>query len=816
MAKKQAGVWGIDIGQCAFKALRCVADGDRVVADAFEYIEYPKMLSQPEADTEQLIRDAVEKFVDRNDIRGDQISISVPGQSGLSKFFKPPPVDVKKIPDLVKFEARQQIPFDLNDVIWTYQQLGGVEADGFVVDTEIGLFAMKREQVLRAMEPYEEVGLELDVVQLAPLAIYNFVTYDIMSESLAGEFNPDDPPESLVLLSMGTDTTDLVITNGFRMWQRSIPLGGNHFTRQLTKSLKLTFAKAEHLKRNARRAEDPKKVFTAMRPVFTDMLSEIQRSIGYFQSLDRKAKIGGVVMLGNTVRLPGLKQFLAKNLGYKMVDFERFRRLGGGDLLSAPAFKDNVLSFGVCYGLCLQSLGQSQLRTSLLPPEIATDRIVRAKKPWAVASIAALITACWAPYLLEYRNWRLVEPSRQTKNVSWQQATDEVSSVQSLSSQKQSEDSQLVSQLDKITAIGEELVGNADRRLIWLEMLKAINAAMPTTPGLQPGEIPDIEEKPLEERQELHVEYVENKYSQDLSSWFNDSIERKYLDVRPQPAEPNEAEPKKEEPAESLLGGATATPEQEKLEPPAGAGWVVEMRLHHFFNSEIQLQGATHVQQTLLKNLETGSVVLPAPANKLLPGVNIINQGKPLLVEAVTSVVQPPQGNNPATRIIRIEGSPAVDGKLQQVSFASEQPVGVIFTFKDLGISYPVIVWDQKIIDSQVPNPDYTPAPDESGYGGDAGSGSSLGPTGAGSGIGGLDPGGGDEGNEDPAASDPAQEEDEVPKTLPVRRYDCVVQFAWKETLMTDRIEVMNQAWEQAKKNQPPSAQDEGGAVAQN
>jgi type IV pilus assembly protein PilM len=88
MAKKQAGVWGIDIGQCAFKALRCVADGDRVVADAFEYIEYPKMLNQPEADAEQLVRDAVEKFVDRNDIRGDQISCNTeraPNTNGNTK-----------------------------------------------------------------------------------------------------------------------------------------------------------------------------------------------------------------------------------------------------------------------------------------------------------------------------------------------------------------------------------------------------------------------------------------------------------------------------------------------------------------------------------------------------------------------------------------------------------------------------------------------------------------------------------------------------------------------------------------------------------
>ncbi len=71
-----------------------------------------------------------------------------------------------------------------------------------------------------------------------------------------------------MIISLGTDATDLVVTNGYRVWQRSIPLGGNHFTKALTKELKLTFAKAEHLKRNATAAPDPKAVFQAMRPVF--------------------------------------------------------------------------------------------------------------------------------------------------------------------------------------------------------------------------------------------------------------------------------------------------------------------------------------------------------------------------------------------------------------------------------------------------------------------------------------------------------------------------------------------------------------------
>ena len=183
MAKSNA-VWGSDIGQCALKALRCTKDGDEIVAEGFDYIEYPKILSQPEAEPDKLINEALQEFLSRNEIKDAKIAMSVPGQSGLAKFFKPPPVDAKKIPDIVKYEARQQIPFDLDDVIWDFQQMGGgSEVDGFALETEVGLFAMKRDQVFRQIRPFERVEVELDIVQLAPLCIYNFVAYDVLSTS---------------------------------------------------------------------------------------------------------------------------------------------------------------------------------------------------------------------------------------------------------------------------------------------------------------------------------------------------------------------------------------------------------------------------------------------------------------------------------------------------------------------------------------------------------------------------------------------------------------------------------------------------------
>ena len=174
MPKIQA-VWAIDIGQAALKALKLVPgpNPDEVVAEAFDFIEYPKILSQPDADPEELVREALATFTDRNDVKGCKVAIAVPGQAGLVKFIKLPPVEKKRIPDIVKFEAKQQIPFALDEVVWSYQQIGGdeeVSEEEFTM-AEVGLFAMKRDQVNNQLRPFTNAQLEVELIQIAPLAL---------------------------------------------------------------------------------------------------------------------------------------------------------------------------------------------------------------------------------------------------------------------------------------------------------------------------------------------------------------------------------------------------------------------------------------------------------------------------------------------------------------------------------------------------------------------------------------------------------------------------------------------------------------------
>jgi type IV pilus assembly protein PilM len=621
------GVWGIDLGQCGLKALRLEEIDGQLTATAFDYVEHPKILSQPDADPDQLTREALEKFLSRNNLRGDQVCISVPGQSGLARFVKLPPVEEKKITDIVRFEAKQQIPFNLDEVVWDYQKIGsGMVTDGFALETEIGLFAMKRDMVNRYLQHFKDVNVEVHVVQMAPLALCNFVAYDLLGKG------PNDAPEGetkcAVALDIGADSSNLVITDANRViWQRPIPIGGNHFTRALTKDLKLTFAKAEHLKRNATKSPDLKKILAALKPVLNDFVGEVQRSLGYFTNTHRDAQISYLMGLGNAFRLPGMQRFLGEKLQLDVRKLGKMERLVGDSVVTAPVFTENILSFGVAYGLALQGINQGRITTNLLPGELRVERLIRAKKPWAAAAAAALLLGTGAlglSYWLEHRTYgaesvltAMKESGEIVKKASAAQAAftktkedaiKEEEAVKAIVAGQQERTNWL--ELNHFIAEcipqpdGSNLPGGDIRKLYWATKP---NAQRPRGVPLLTGqeafgefvkriaggsapvdkdatEAPDPLGRGIDDLIQFNIEAIDCRFADDLPGFWR-AVRTKVTD------------------------DGYIRPLDQAQKPPEGKGWVVEVRGYTFHYLKERF-----VIETLLQNIARFGIQTPEPA----------------------------------------------------------------------------------------------------------------------------------------------------------------------------------------------------------
>ncbi len=692
---KPTGVWGIDIGQCALKALRLEMIDDRPTATAFDYIEHPKILSQPDADPDALTREALEKFLARNPVGKDQVAVSIAGQSGLARFVKLPPVEEKKIGDIVKFEAKQQIPFPLDEVVWDYQKIAGGDAvGGFAMETEIGLFAMKRDIINKYLGHFTAVGAEVHFVQMAPLALVNFATYELLKKG-----GPDEPPAAAegegaddaprgkkkctVVLDIGTDSSNLIITDGGKIiWQRPIPLGGNHFTRALTKEMKLTFAKAEHLKRNAAKSPDLAQILRALRPVLTEFVGEVQRSLGYFTNTHRDAHVAHLVGLGSAFRLPGLQKYLSEKLSLDVKKPSKFDRLAGEQVLADPTFAENLLTFPVAYGLALQGLDLARLKTNLLPQEVRTERLIRAKKPAVAFAAAALLLGTGALAIGYGAQLSSVTDPGIAKGLSTAE-----SAVKAASSQKSAVDakkSEIESTEGEVKAI---IVGN-DERLNWIRLNEVLVAALPRHgDASMGGNLTDPDQVGFwrtQEGQRAYEKYrervasglpVEKLYDDDMAQFLaNVNLESVYCRYTDNFGTFLDAADKyAASPAGGLLGIADDLKDTErevdeatkraKPKAPEGGGWVVELRGYTYHN-----MGTQFLRRALIANLKkwdqfAAQTATPAEIQKIIPGgtdpVGKDKDGKPLVSHAFLLMSQP--DNNPAPNQFKFIGRPVID-----------------------------------------------------------------------------------------------------------------------------------------------------------
>lgn len=519
-------VWGIDVGQFALRGLKLRLEGDAAEVMAFDVIEYPQILSQPEVNADELLAAAVEKFVGRNDLRGCDVVLGVPGQQTFTRFSKLPPVEQKKIGSIVTYEAQQQIPFDMDEVIWDYQIFQTPDSP----EVEVGIFAIRRDLVRKYLSVFTDRGIEPVLVQASPLALYNFLAFDEM------------PGEgAVVILDVGAQNTDLVVARKDGAWTRNIPLGGNSFTEALVKSFKLSFGKAEALKRTAASSRYARQIFQAMRPVFADLVAEIQRSLGYYNSTHRDVQIAKIIGMGNAFKLPGLQKYLQQNLQTEVDRLASYKKLQLGSGLNASAFNEGVMSMGVAYGLAVQGLGAGMINNTLLPMEIARSMVWRRKTPWFAGAAAVILVGALSLTYSQARYNSALDAMSANYNttVSSIEAANDViargasdaptgkTKAEKIAAAAQKLKSALAGEISAGNQPGElaQIAGLYKDRTLWIELLEKIHQTLPNPPEISGAKTTEqyvaaLQKTPRQQRQMVYIDGIDASFVSDTAQAF--------------------------------------------------------------------------------------------------------------------------------------------------------------------------------------------------------------------------------------------------------------------------------------------------------
>ena len=458
--------WGLDLGKSSLKAVKLQQVKDEVEIVSVAHIEYGAG-----EDPRTGVRAALRTFLDANTVKGDRVVVAMPGRMAFSRFIKLPPLEVKKLDEIVRYEAQQQIPFPIDEVVWDYQRLDG-NGSSPTGEIEIGIFAIKKDLIHDFLSDLSDLKVKADIVTIAPLAIFNFVKFDMT-----------DLPASLIVVDVGADHTDLLVVEGNRFWIRNLPLAGDDLTRALTEKFQVPFEEAERLKRTAGKSQQVKKIFAVMEPVLKDFVGEIHRSIGYYKAQSKQSLFKEMVLLGDASKLIGLRHYLTNELQIKVSRVTRLNRLNLDEGVDVEILRKHVGAFCTALGLALQGIGEGVNDVNMVPQEVQQERAVAAKKPLYLLAVGILAAFLFILYF--------VKDARVTALRHIEEKAGIVDEVQDLGREVRSARKSEPGLHEEMLAL-ELLSGD---RLKPLEIIRGVNRALPASNPIMPpageGEDPD-------------------------------------------------------------------------------------------------------------------------------------------------------------------------------------------------------------------------------------------------------------------------------------------------------------------------------------
>ena len=343
-----------------------------------------------EASREAVMLRALHELMSEKSYRSKYINVCAPGFHTFSKFVKLPPVDTSKVTQIIQYEAQQNVPFPLEEVVWDYQILGAT-ATG---ELEVLLVAIKSDIVEGIFKVAEHAGLRMQLVDVSPAALCN-----------AFRYNYGDLEGCTMLLDIGAKTSNLLFFEKGSVYSRGINIGANSITQDFSKEARLPFAEAEKLKIEegfvslGGAYEEPENPHQAAiskiaRQVMTRLHIQVNQTVQFYRGQQGGSAPLRLFLSGGASVMPYTAQFFSEklNLPADAVEyFNPFRNVQIDPALNREELAKVAHSMGEVVGLGLRNLAHCPVELNLMPRSSIKRQQFNQKKPYFVSSVFCLV-----------------------------------------------------------------------------------------------------------------------------------------------------------------------------------------------------------------------------------------------------------------------------------------------------------------------------------------------------------------------------------------------------------------------------------------
>ncbi len=330
---------GLDIGSHSVKCVQLEkkgAAGYRLLsAGAFEIA--PEGINLEE-DPRKAIVSATRKAIEGITLRRTAIITAIGGVSTAIRQIELPFMTEKELTSAIKWEARNYIPFDINDVELDYQIINTSKASNRL---DILLVSIIKDFVRYHLELLREIPIDPQIIDVNPLALANAVLFNEEVER----------DEFVVLMDIGDKNTTLsVYSEEGQYFVRNIMISGNDFTDDIMKGNGLSYTDAEKFKRS----EDSAGLIETIKPSLDNLVREVRRSLTFYEN---QAKIKGfskIFLTGGSAPLKGLDGYLSTELGLPIEILNPFRNITVEKASLLSPFGNDLCKLALAVGLAIR------------------------------------------------------------------------------------------------------------------------------------------------------------------------------------------------------------------------------------------------------------------------------------------------------------------------------------------------------------------------------------------------------------------------------------------------------------------------------
>ncbi len=345
-----------------------------------------------DATREATILKVLKETLAEGGFKAKNINVCAPGFQVFSKFVKLPPVDANKVTQIIQYEAQQNVPFPLAEVVWDYQIMGSSGGG----ELEVLLVAIKSDIVEGLFRVADTVKLKLQLCDVSPAALCN-----------AFKYNYGDLEDCTMLLDIGAKTSNVLFFEKGKVFSRSIPLGANAITQDFANESKLKFEIAEQIKIKEgfvslggayEEPENPNQaaISKIARQFMTRLHIQVNQTLQFYRGQQGGSAPQRLFLAGGASIMPYTAQFFAEKLNVPVEYFNPFRNVQIDPAVNLEELARVAHSLAEVVGLGLRNLANCPVEMNLMPESTLRWRNFNEKKPYLLFAVFSLVLVGFA------------------------------------------------------------------------------------------------------------------------------------------------------------------------------------------------------------------------------------------------------------------------------------------------------------------------------------------------------------------------------------------------------------------------------------